>query len=360
MMKKEKQSFGRLRDKREATLYTLSRKDFTVRISDYGATVVSLIIKNPSTGEYTDVVLGFDSAEQYESDSSCFGGVCGRFANRIKNGRFSLNGQEYKLAANNNGNHLHGGTEGFHKKLWKAEFTQNGISLVYISPDAEEGYPGKLQARVTYTITQDNALIIEYSAFSDKDTIVNFTNHSYFNLCGHDSGNILKQSLQLNAGQYTPLDYSSCPNGEILSVKDTPFDFRNFHTLGERINSSHAQMIIGNGYDHNFVIDKTRACDHMMDLPLAATAFSPHSSLGLSLFMKVYTNKPGVQLYSGNFISEKTKGKSGALYGPRHGFCLETQHFPDSINHPNFPSPLLRAKQEYRFKTIYQFSYVNH
>ena len=360
MMKKEKQSFGRLRDKREATLYTLSRKDFTVRISDYGATVVSLIIKNPSTGEYTDVVLGFDSAEQYESDSSCFGGVCGRFANRIKNACFSLNGKEYKLAANNNGNHLHGGIEGFHKKLWKAEFTQNGISLVYISPDAEEGYPGKLQARVTYTITQNNALIIEYSAFSDKDTIVNFTNHSYFNLCGHDSGNILNQSLQLNATEYTPIDTTSCPTGEILSVKNTPFDFTSFHKLSERINSSHPQMIIGNGYDHNFVINQTGDCDYIQKLPLAATAFSPSNSLGLRLFMKVYTDKPGVQLYTGNFISEKTKGKSGALYGPRHGFCLETQYFPDSINHSNFPSPVLKSDQKYRFKTIYQFSYVNH
>lgn len=360
MVKKEKHSFGKLSDNREASIYTISRGDFTVRISDYGATVVSIIIKNPSSDQYRDVVLGFDSASEYEKDSSCFGGVCGRFANRIKHGYFTLDGQKYQLPLNNNGNHLHGGNVGFHKKLWEAEFIEDGISLFYTSPCGEEGYPGKLKSKVTYTLTEDYELIVEYSASSDADTIVNLTNHSYFNLLGHNSGDILDHSLQLNAKEYTPIDDTSCPNGEILSVENTPLDFRDFHTFGERINSSYPQMIIGNGYDHNFVIDKSIISYTVRGLPIVATAFSPESPIGYQLFLKIYTNKPGVQLYTGNFISKNTKGKSGISYNPRDGFCLETQHFPDSINHSNFPSPILRAGQKYEFKTIYQFSYVKH
>ena len=360
MIKKEIRSFGKLQDGREASLYTLSSENITVRISDYGATVVAIMLKSPCSGEYKDVVLGFDSIGEYERDSSCFGSVCGRFANRIKNGHFKLDANEYSLSINNNGNHLHGGFEGFHKKLWKAEFSSNdSLSLSYVSPDMEEGYPGKLEAQVTYSIIDDSSLSIEYKAISDRDTIVNLTNHSYFNLSGHNSGNILSHSLILNSGSYTRIDETGCPDGEILPVTDTPFDFRNPHLIGERINHSHPQLIAGHGYDHNFIIEIENSKSSVQGLPLAATLIENSSNrCKTSLVMSVYTDKPGIQLYTGNFIPSGICGKSGAKYGPRHGVCLETQHFPDSINHPHFPSPVLRAFQKYSFRTIYQFSHI--
>ncbi|MGB5824334.1 MAG: aldose epimerase family protein [Proteocatella sp.] len=357
MIKTSKKTFGKLRDGREATIYSMSRNNFTVKISDYGASIVSISFddsKSMADEEALDIVLGFDSALEYENDNCCFGAVCGRFANRIKDGKFTLNGNEYKLAVNNNTNHLHGGVSGFNRKLWQAEFIPDGISLSYTSPDGEEGYPGNLDVKVLYTIIQDNTLDIHYIAKSDKDTLVNLTNHSYFNLCGHDKGKVLNHSLKIDANNFTELDESSCPSGKISPVKDTPLDFEDFHTLGERIASNHSQLLIGNGYDHNFVLNNDSSVESLRGIKLAATAIC-HSSQN-TLEMKVYTNKPGVQLYTANYMEENTKGKNGACYGAHSGFCLETQYFPDGINHDNFPSPVLKAGEEYNFTTIYSFS----
>lgn len=358
MIKTSKQSFGSLSDGREANLYSISRDGFTVKISDYGATIRSIVFEDfkSAAKEPLDIVLGFDSISEYENDSCYFGAVCGRFANRIKNGHFTLNGKEYQLAVNNNGNHLHGGVFGFNRKLWQAEFIPNGISFSCLSPEGEESYPGNLDVKVSYTIVEDNTLDIQYVAKSDMDTVVNLTNHSYFNLSGHNSGTILNQSLKLNADNFTELDESSCPNGKISPVNETPFDFKEFHRIGERIASKHPQMVIGNGYDHNFVLNPSKAEENLRGLPLAATALFDSSKNKQGVNMKMYTSKPGVQLYTGNYIRENTRGKAGAVYGSRHGFCLETQYFPDAINHGNFPSPVLKADEEYNFTTIFAFS----
>lgn len=356
MIKKNTAPFGKLSSGRDVTLYTISRNNLTVKISDYGATVVSLVFDSDADSEPLDVVLGFDSVEEYENDNCYLGAVCGRSANRIKNGNFSLNGIEYNLATNNNTNHLHGGVCGFNRRLWQAEFIPYGLSMSYTSPDGEEGYPGKLEVEVIYTLVEDNSLEIRYIAKSDKDTLVNLTNHSYFNLCGHDSGTVLGHSLKIDASHFTELDKTCCPNGSLSKVKGTPLDFEDFHTLGERISSSHPQMLIGNGYDHNYVLNKNSSEQALRGIPLAATALCSSDQNNAKLEMKVYTNKPGLQLYTANYIPEHTRGKAGAFYGAHSGFCLETQHFPDAINHSNFPSPILKAGLEYDFTTIYSFS----
>lgn len=363
MIKISKESFGKLCDGQETSIYSISKGNFTVRISDYGAIVVSIIFSGSASLENStyacdapiDLVLGFDSAKEYEDDTCYFGALCGRFANRIKNGHFSLNGKDYNLALNNNGNHLHGGNIGFNRKLWKAQLTSNGICLSYTSPDGEEGYPGNLVTEVSYSIVDDNTLEINYIAKSDKDTIVNLTNHSYFNLSGHSSGTILNHNLKINASHFTQLDETGCPNGKISPVAKTPLDFEDFHVIGERINSSNPQIMIGNGYDHNYVLNPDCAREFLRGIPLAATASSSFDGNN-AITMKMYTNKPGLQLYTGNYIPKNTKGKSGALYGIHQGFCLETQYFPDGINHSNFPSPVLKAKEEYNFTTIFSFS----
>ena len=296
-----------------------------------------------------DVVLGFDTLGEYVAKSPYFGALIGRYANRIAKGRFTLDGQTYKLATNNGPNHLHGGVRGFDKQLWNAKplMLKSGpaLELTLFSPSGQEGYPGNLNVRVRYTWENDNALRIDYRAVTDAPTIVNLTNHSYFNLRGAGLGTILDHQLRLNAQNYTPIDPTSIPFGELASVAGTPFDFRSFHTLGERIGENNTQLKNGQGYDHNFVLNGKSGT-----LRLAATVREATSGRE----MRVYTTEPGLQLYSGNFL-DGLKGKYGRVYPRRSGFCLEAQVFPDAPNHPNFPSATLRPGQTYRQTTIYRF-----
>jgi aldose 1-epimerase len=278
------------------------------------------------------------------------GCTAGRFANRIAKGKFRLNGKEYVLAQNNGENHLHGGIKGFDKKMWKAEDATSsegeGMAFSYVSPDGEEGYPGTLSVQVVYRWTADNALHIEYRAATDKDTVVNLTNHSYFNLAGEGSGDVLSHEMQIFADRFTPVDGGAIPTGELRSVRGTPLDFTEPHRIGERIEDPYEQMGIGGGYDHNFVLGSATR-----ELALAARVHERASGR----VMEVQTTEPGMQFYSGNFLDGSISGKSGRPYTRRTGFCLETQHFPDSPNHPEFPSTVLRPGQEYRSFTVYRF-----
>lgn len=318
----------------------------------YGATLVSLKVPDRA-GKFDDVTLGFDSLANYEGDTHYMGQVIGRYANRIAKGRFTLNGVEYKLAANNGENHLHGGLRGFDKVVWKARplntKTGSAVEMTYVSRDGEEGYPGTLTVRVVYTLTEANELKLDYSATTDKDTVVNLTNHAYFNLAGHGAGEILDHLLTVNADRFTPTDPGSIPTGELRPVRGTPFDFRRATAVGARIGQDEEQLKFGNGYDHNFVVNGRNGV-----LRLAARASEPKSGR----VMEVWTTEPGVQLYTGNFLfpGGEGVGKGGAVYRRRHGFCLETQHYPDSPNRPGFPSTVLRGGGRFRSTTVYKFS----
>lgn len=345
----KKEDFGKA-DGKKADIYTLTNsKNVEARITNYGATLVSLKVLD-NKGNLADVVLGYDTVEGYVNDMAYFGGTIGRYANRIAKGKFSLNGKEYNLAVNNGENHLHGGPKGFHKRIWKARpyADANGVNLelTYISKDGEESYPGNLSVKVTYTLTENNEIKINYSATSDKDTIINLTNHSYFNLAGAGSGTILNHQLEISADKFTPTDAGSIPTGELRDVKGTPMDFTKPTVIGERIEQSYEQLISGKGYDHNWVLNKTGNA-----LAEIAKAYEPASGRVL----EVWTTEPGVQFYSGNFL-DGVKGKSGKIYKKREGFCLETQHFPDSPNKPAFPSTLLKAGQPFTSTTVYKFS----
>jgi aldose 1-epimerase len=349
------QSFGALPDGRPVHLYTLENKTgLRAVISNYGGTVVSLHVPDRS-GHSADVVLGFNSLEEYQTKSPYFGCLIGRFGNRIANGKFSLDGKEYTLATNNSpGNipcHLHGGTRGFDKVLWKAEpFSRDGLPalrLKYRSADGEEGYPGNLDVEVIYAVTADNGLRIEYTATTDKPTPVNLTNHSYFNLRGEGQGTILDHELTLHAARFTPVNEGLIPTGELAPVAGTPFDFTKPHVIAARIGGTDQQLKYGIGYDHNFVIDGRSG-----ELRTAATVYEPVSGR----VMDVLTTEPGIQFYSGNYLNGRLVGKSGQAYAYRSGFALETQHYPDSVNQPNFPSTILRPGQTYRTTTIYRFS----
>jgi aldose 1-epimerase len=338
-------------DGEQVELYTLrNRRGAEAKITNYGATIVSLKVPD-RRGRFEDVLLGYDTLEGYRQSTFYMGPVIGRYANRIARGRFKLNGREYKLAVNNGENHLHGGLKGFDKVIWKARPmpTQSGaaLELTYLSRDGEEGYPGNLSVRVLYTLTERNELRIDYFATTDRDTIVNLTNHAYFNLAGQGSGDILKHNLLIYADHFTPADEKSIPTGELRSVAGTPFDFRRATPIGARIEQDDEQLKFGRGYDHTFVINGRAGT-----LRRAAVASDPSSGRVL----EVWTTEPGVQLYTGNYLESAMAGKGGKTYGPRHGFCLETQHFPDSPNKPRFPTTVLRRGGRFNSTTIYKFS----
>jgi len=329
-------------------LYTLRNKNgIEVGIIDYGGIIVSL--KTPDrAGRMGDIVLGFDSLEGYLGQHPYFGALVGRYANRIAGGRFTLEGVEYKLAQNNGPNALHGGLKGFDKVVWRAEPAADGaqrLVLRHVSPDGDEGYPGQMTATATYTLTDDDELRIDYSAVSDKATVVNLTNHTYFNLAG--GGLILDHELELAASRYTPVNKDLIPTGELRAVAGTPFDFTAPHRIGARINDKDEQLQIAGGYDHNFVLDGAAG-----EMRRIARVTEPTSGRAL----EVSTTLPGVQFYTGNFLDGTLKGKGGQVYERRAGFCLETQHFPDSPNQPAFPSVVLRPGAEYKSATVFKFS----
>jgi aldose 1-epimerase len=323
-----------------------------VKAMSYGAIITSLKVPDRA-GAFADVVLGFDKLEQYWADPPhpYFGAIVGRYGNRIANGAFTLDGKKYTLVKNNGPNHLHGGTKGFDKVLWTVA-TKNapeGASAIftYTSPDGEEGYPGTLTSRVTYTLTDKNALIVDYHATTDKPTILNLTQHSYFNLAGEGSGDILGHEVMLNADRYVSIDATSIPLGPLAPVAGTPFDFRQPTAIGARINQDHLQLKNGKGYDHNWVLNRKGPGPQ-----LAARVTDPKSGR----IMEIATTEPGVQFYTGNFLDGTIKGKSGHVYGHRTGFCLETQHYPDSPNHKSFPTSELRPGKAYESRTIFTFS----
>jgi|SRR5215217_2405158 len=345
----EKQPFGKTENLTPVDLYTLTNdKGVEARITTYGGIVVSLKVPD-RIGRLGDVVLGYDNLEGYLTDSPYFGALIGRYGNRIAKGSFQLGGTPYQLAQNNGDNHLHGGVVGFDKVIWKAKALwgedEVGLQLTYLSHDGEEGYPGNLSVTVVYTLTNNNALKIDYSATTDKKTIANLTNHSYFNLAG--TGDILGHELMLKADRFTPVDKGLIPTGELSSVEGTPMDFTKPTAIGARINQNDEQLIYGLGYDHNWVLNNSGG-----KLALAAKIFEPISGR----VMKVYTTQPGIQFYSGNFLDGSITGKNGEIYYKHFGFCLETQHFPDSPNHSNFPSTSLNPGQRYKQTTIYKFS----
>jgi aldose 1-epimerase len=343
--------FGRTTDGKDVELFTLRNANgIEVRATNYGGIIVSL--RTPDrTGRFDDVVLGYDSLAGYLKESPYFGAIVGRFANRIARGRFTLGGKTYRLAINNGPNSLHGGTKGFDKVVWDAEPTRGdsgtGVAFSYTSPDGEEGYPGTLRARVTYTLTDTDELIVDYHATADKATPVNLSQHSYWNLVGGARRDILEHQLMINADSMTPVDSTLIPTGKIVPVAGTPFDFRTPHAIGERINQNDAQLRYGKGYDHNFVLNRRGAAG----LVQAARVTEPTSGRTL----EISTTEPGLQFYSGNFLDGSIKGKGGQAYEHRYAIVLETQHFPDSPNHPNFPSTILRPGQEFNSRTVFKF-----
>lgn len=344
--KMEKKSFGKLPDGTEIEEYTLhSAKGATAKIITYGATLTELWMPDKA-GKSADVVLGFDNLEGYLSDHPFFGATVGRYGNRIAKGKFSIDGHEYSLFLNNGPNSLHGGKVGFNRKVWKAEPVKMAhgaaVKFNYVSKDGEEGYPGTLTTTVTYELTDDNALKITYHAATDKPTVVNLTNHSYFNLSGAGSGDILNEVLQIDADRYTPVDDTLIPTGELASVEGTPYDFRKATAIGARS----AQVPKLGGYDNNFVLTGEAG-----KLRKVASLFDPASGRD----MEVLTTEPGVQVYISLGLNGSIKGIGGAY--PKFGaVCLETQHFPDSPNHPNFPSTVVRPGKDYHSETVYKFS----
>ncbi|MHC4961034.1 MAG: aldose epimerase family protein [Planctomycetota bacterium] len=339
-------------------LYELKNaSDTEVKVTNFGAIVTSIKVADRN-GKFDDIALGYNCVEDYINavDKPYFGAIVGRYGNRIAKGKFTLGGQTYTLATNNGDNHLHGGVIGFDKVVWSATpisgegFT--GVELTYLAKDQEEGYPGNLDIKVTYKLNDDNELSIEYDAVTDKATPVNLTNHTYFNLKGEGNGTILDHKLMINADDYTPVNETLIPIGKIESVKDTPFDFTTPKAIGRDIGQENLQLKFGGGYDHNFVLNKSNPVDGMT---LAATVHEPTSGR----FMEVLTEEPGAQFYCGNFLDGRLKGKAGKPYVYRGGFCLETQHYPDSPNQPDFPSTFLRPGQTYKTKTIYRFSVKN-
>jgi aldose 1-epimerase len=345
------QPFGKTQSGQQINLYTLrNSKGLETAITNYGGIVVSLKVPDRS-GKVADIVLGFDTLDGYLKEHPYFGAIVGRYGNRIAKGRFVLNGTEYKLARNDGENHLHGGVKGFDKRVWQAKDVSTTslakLELTYTSKDGEEGYPGNLSSTVTYSLTDDNELRIDYLAKTDKKTVINLTNHSYFNLAGQGEGDILGHELMVNADRITPVDKTLIPTGEFRPVAGTPFDFRKSLPIGQRINAQDQQIVFGKGYDHNFVLLKKSNV-----LELAARVSEPESGR----VMEVLTTEPGVQFYTGNFLDGSLRGKDGKVYKQRYGFCLETQHFPDSPNQKNFPSTVLEPGQEYRSTTVYRFT----
>jgi len=331
-------------------LFTLTNAaGVTASITNYGGIVTSLMVPDRA-GKMADVVLGFDSLDGYLGEHPYFGALIGRYGNRIGKARFTLNGKTYKLAANNNGNHLHGGLVGFDKKVWTAApVGDDTLELTYLSKDGEEGYPGNLSVKVRYTLTADNELKLGYEATTDKATVLNLTNHSYFHLGGAGSGDSLGHRIQILADRFTPVDKGLIPTGELRPVEGTPFDFRTAHAIGERIDADEEQIRLGGGYDHNFVLNSGGG-----SLATAAIVEEPVSGRK----MEVLTTQPGVQFYTGNFLDGSVKGKGGIAYQKRFSLCLETQHFPDSPNKPKFPSVVLEPGARFESTTVYRFGVV--
>ena len=341
--------FGKTKEGNPVDLFTLRNgKGAEARICNYGGLVISLKVPDRS-GKFGDVVLGYDNLDGYLKSSPYFGSLVGRYGNRIAKGKFTLNGKEYTLAVNNGPNALHGGIKGFDKVVWTAKIlaTPNGPSLElrYLSKDGEEGFPGNLSVTAVYTLTEDNGLRLDYTATTDKDTVVNLTQHSYFNLAG--KGDNLHHEVMINADKFTPVDSTLIPTGELRPVQGTPFDFRKSTAIGARINQEDEQLKFGNGYDHNWVINKPAG-----KLGVIARVYEPTSGRVL----EVLSTEPGLQFYTGNFLDGTIKGKGGWVYQFRNAFCMEPQHFPDSPNHPNFPSVVLKPGEVYKHTLIYRFS----
>lgn len=348
----KKQPFGKLSDGREVDLYTLrNKKGMEVTITNFGGIVVSLKVPDRA-GKIEDVVLGYDSLDGYLTNKAFFGATIGRYGNRIGHATFTLEGKTYTLPKNDGDNTLHGGPEGFNKQLWTPRdvSSQRGpaLELTYLSKDGEEGFPGDLSAKVVFILTDANELRIDYSATTDRDTVVNLTNHSYFNLAGQGNGDILQHILKIQGDKITAVDAALIPTGELRPVVGTPFDFTKPTPIGERINQEDPQIKIGKGYDHNWVLTSGGG-----SVPaLVAEAYDPSHGRVL----QVLSTEPGLQFYSGNFLDGTIQGKSGTIYKHRYGFCLETQHFPDSPNHPTFPSTELKPGKTYATTTIFKFS----
>ncbi|MCA9730953.1 galactose mutarotase [candidate division KSB1 bacterium] len=345
-MEIKKEEYGTV-DGKTVYLYTLTNKNgMTAKITNYGAIVQSLTAKDKN-GVYEDVVLGYDKLEDYLKATPYFGAVVGRYGNRIAKGKFTLEGTEYKLATNDGENHLHGGLKGYDKVVWDAEPTDSGLKLTYLSPDGEEGYPGNLQATLIYTLTDNDELKIEYDATTDKATPVNLTHHSYFNLSGNCKTDILGHKVWINADRFTPIDNTLIPTGELRSVEGTAFDFRTPTEVGARVNNDEEQIKFGLGYDHNWVLNDVDG-----SLKLQASVYDESTGR----YMEVLTEEPGMQFYCGNFLDGSNVGKGDKVYNYRTGLCLETQHFPDSPNEPDFPSTILHPGEKYHTQTVYRFS----
>ncbi|MGA2544714.1 MAG: aldose epimerase family protein [Verrucomicrobiota bacterium] len=341
--------FGRTRDGAPVNLYTLRNgHGVEVRLTNYGGIVTSWLVPDRQ-GRLGDVVLGYDALDGYLKATPYFGCLVGRYCNRIAKGRFILNGVTRQLAVNNGPNCLHGGLRGFDKVVWQAapRLTPDGpaVELSYLSPDGEEGFPGNLRVQAVYLLTRDNGLRLDFTATTDQDTIVNLTQHAYFNLAGR--GDILNHALQINADQFTPVDSSQIPTGRLQAVAGTPFDFRKPAAIGARIDENDDQLKFGGGYDHNWVANKP---PDKLDVVARVTERTSGRAL------EVLSTQPGVQFYSGNFLDGTITGKGGWVYQRRHAFCLETQHFPDSINHPNFPTTVLKPGQTWRHTILCRFS----
>ena len=344
-------AFGTMPDGTAVRVFTLTNDaGMEVRAISYGAILVSIKVPDRN-GQFGDVVVGHDSLEGYLTRSRFFGALVGRYGNRIAGGQFTLDGRTYTLAKNNGPNHLHGGVRGFDKVVWQGRVNKDkaepSVTFTRTSPDGEEGYPGNLAVSVTYTVTNRNELVIDYHATTDKPTIVNLTNHSYFNLAGEGNGDILGHQVTIEADHYTPVDAGQIPTGALAPVAGTPFDFTTPTAVGARIDADHEQLTIGTGYDHNFVLRRSGP-----GLVQAARIVEPSSGRTLD----VRTTEPGLQFYTGNKLDGSYNGKSGHGYGKRSALCLETQHFPDSPNKPAFPSTVVRPGEEYRSTTVYAFS----
>ncbi len=346
----EPEKFKTIIDGRQVNLYSLENSNgIRTDITNFGGKIVSLLVPGRD-GVFDDIVTGYHSIDEFiNSEEKHFGALVGRFANRIAGAAFSLDGHKYQLVPNNGPNHLHGGPGGFNNVVWNAfQAEKNTLELKYLSPHMEEGYPGNLDVRVKYILSEENELIIEYYALTDKKTIINLTSHAFFNLAGEGSNTINDHFLMINADYYTPADETMIPTGVFEPVAGTPLDFLEHRRIGERVSQNNKQLIYGKGYDHNFVLNKDGAND---ELTFAASVFDP----GSGRMMEIYTTEPGIQFYGGNFLSGKEIGKRGEPYLFRSSFCLETQHFPDSPNKPEFPSVVLEPEEEFFSRTIHRF-----